>query len=106
MQHQRLAEQHTHQAGREADVAAQTEHHIGLDTPYHLQALPESLEQAQREQYERGQALAAHAGKINRLEGKAARRHQLAFHAGMACAAAAAQPVHAPAPLAQGLSHG
>jgi hypothetical protein len=106
VQHQRLAEQHAHHAGRKADVAAQAHHHVGLDAAHHLDALPESLEQAQRQKRQRHHALAAHAGKINVLELKPARRHQLAFHAGTACAAQPAQPVHAPAALAQGLGHG
>jgi hypothetical protein len=81
VQHQRLAQQHAHHAGRKADVAAQADHHVGLDAAHHLDALPEGLEQAQRQEHQRGRALAAHAGKIDVLEA----RSRAAAPAGFPC---------------------
>ncbi|MCY1550929.1 hypothetical protein D9M68_872210 [compost metagenome] len=101
MQHQRLAEQRAHHAAGEGDVAAQANQHVGLDAANHLQRLPESAQQAQRQQEQRFQALTAHTPEIDQLQRKAARRHQAALHA-----AGCAQPVHAPAALAQGFGHG
>ena len=106
VQDQRLAQQHAHHAGRKGDIAAQANHHIGLDAADDLHALPESLEQAQRQKGQGHRPLAAHARKIDAFEGKAARRHELAFHTGAASAAPAAQPVNTPAALAQGFRHG
>jgi hypothetical protein len=100
VQHQRLAHEHAHHSAREGDVAAQAHQHVGLHAAHHAQALPEGAQQLQRQQEQRERALAAHAAELHRLEGEAARRHQLFFHA-----AGRAQPVHLPAALAQGLGH-
>ena len=105
MQDQRLAQQDGHHACRKSDVAAQPHHHIGLDAAQHLNALPECLEQAQRQQRQRDQALATQTAKVNRFKGKALRRDQLAFHAGLSRFATATEPVHAPALVAQRLGH-
>ena len=101
MQHQGLAPQHTHHAARKADKAAEPHQHIGFDSPHHLEALPKSPQQAQRQQGQGQQAFAAHTRKINRLKGKPLRRHQFALHAGLLSSAASAQPVHPPTSLAQ-----
>ena len=100
MQHQRLTQQHRHQPAGEGDVAPQTHHHLRAHPAHHLEALPEGLEQAQRQQNQRAEALATYAGKIHRFERKAARRHQPAFHTGWGT-----EPVHAPALVTQRLRH-
>ncbi len=101
MQHQGLAREHAHHAAGEADVAPQAHQHIGLHATHHLQRLPERAQQAQRQQGQREHALAAHATEGDGLQREAARWHQPAFHA-----VGRAQPVHAPAALAQGFGHG
>ena len=106
MQDQWLAQQHAHHAARKGDVAAQPEHHIRAHAAQHLNALPEGLQQSHGQEGQRERALAAYTGKIYRLKSNAARRHQLAFHAGLTGSAFAAQPMHVPAALAQGLGHG
>ena len=92
MQHQRLAEQHAHHAGRKSDVAPETKDHIGPHATNHADALPERAQQPQRQQQQRQWPLATHATELHRLERKAAWRHQLLLHA-----AGRAQPVNLPA---------
>ena len=106
MQHQRFAQKHAHHAGRKSNVTTEADHHVGLDPAYDLNALPKSLEQTQWQKRESTYPFAADTGKINGLKHKPTRRHQLAFHAGMADAAFATQPVHTPAPFTQSLCHG
>jgi hypothetical protein len=101
VQHQRLAEQHTHEPPWESDITTEPDQHVGPHPSHHLQALPERLEQAQRKQRQSDQAFAANPRKINALEGKAPRRHDLALHP-----AGRSQPMYAPSPLMQGLRHG
>ena len=105
MQHQRLAQQDRHHSCRESNVAAQANHHMRLDTAYDLYALPEGLEQTQGQQSEGDRAFAAHTRKINGFKCESARRYQLAFHAWAGITALAAQPMHAPAFVAQGFGH-
>lgn len=65
-----------------------------------LQGLPERTQQAQRQQGQRDQTLAAHARKINQLQRKAVLGHDARFHA-----AGRAQPVHSPAARTQLFGH-
>jgi hypothetical protein len=81
VQHQRLVEQHAHHSARKGDVAAQAHQHVGLHAAHHAKALPEGAQQLQRQQEQCERALAAHAAELHRLEGEAARRHELFFHA-------------------------
>ena len=105
VQHQGLAQQHTHHAARKADVATQAQHHLGLHAAHHLQTLPKRLQEAQRQQGQCDRAFAAQATKGNGIKSNASFGHQLALHAGLAGPTLATQPMHAPAALLQGLTH-
>jgi hypothetical protein len=106
VQDERLAEQHAHHARRKADVPAQAHHHIRPHAADHLDALPEGLEQTQRQHQQRRRSFPTYAAEVQRFKSEAPRRNQLALHAGVRGAAFAAQPMHAPATLTQGFGHG
>ena len=101
MHHQRPVQQRGHHATGKTDIAAHAQHHIGSLAPYRRRALPERLQQAQRQQQFGDKPLAAQSGEVHPGHGVTARRYEPGFHA-----AGNAHPNHAPAQRTQVIGHG
>ncbi|MNV41202.1 hypothetical protein D3C71_1328310 [compost metagenome] len=99
--HQRRAAQGRDHAPREGHVAAHAQHHVRTHIRQTRPRLCERAQQQERQFQQRGHSLAAHALEAQRHQFDTARRHKLAFHL-----VRVAQPQHAPAALAQHVSHG
>ena len=92
MQRERPREQRCHHAAREGDIAAQTEHDVGLQPQQVPAAFPEGKQQVCGQQEFLQQALAARGARADPCRAVPVRRHQALFHA-----AARAHPNHFPA---------
>ena len=95
MHDQWLAEQSSHHAAGEGDVAAHAEHDIRLHLTNGLLRLPEATQQIERQQQLAQETLAAQGAELDPDHLETMLRHQTGFHA-----LRIAQPDDAPAALA------